>query len=555
MKVFQTKMKNFIRKICVLLFFILCLFSFNIATGVTLEVAPFANHTLSKKNNKRPKGGEIVVRHADSIIYDEMKMPGVQIFVGHLKCDSANFFQESNSFKAFDNVKMYQGDTLSLKCSYLFYDGNSQVAQARNRVVLRHRQSTLHTDSLDYDRLYSMGYFFEGGTLVDGSNILTSDWGQYDANSRQAVFYYNVELKSDNYNMRSDTLYYNVITKSAKTVGRSNIVNGDTHIYTENGMFNTASNKAILLNRSIVENKGSKMVADSIVYDKDKHIAEGFGDFVYNNEANKTILSGEYCFFNDSLGYSISHGKALVKNFSEPDTLFLHADTLKMQSYNLNTDSVYRIVTGYYHSRSFRTDVQSVADSMSFNSKYRKLSLYGNPVVWNDQHQIIGEEIHSFFNDSTIDSIQVINQSLLCEKLDSVHYNQIASKEMHMYFNNGQLSECQALHNVNVNYFQLDDNTHDTIVVAMNHTETSIMKMYFVDKKIHNVWTAEADGVFYPISFVTDKLLYLENFAWFDYMRPRNKEDVFVWRDKPAEKMLKKTKRREVPFQFLNKDK
>lgn len=510
----------------------------------------------------RPKGSEIVVRHADQISYDETLMPGVQIFVGNveffhdgviLKCDSANFFQDNNSFAAFDNVSMRQGDTLSLKCSYLFYDGNSQIAQARNGVVLKHRNSTLYTDSLDYDRLYSMGYFFEGGKLVDAGNVLTSDWGQYDAQTRQAVFNYNVELKSPDYNMSTDTLYYNVISKDARAAGRSNVVNGTTNIYTENGYFNTSTNKAILLNRSIVEDKGSKMVADSIVYDKANRIAEGFGDFIYNDNANKTILTGEYCFYNDSTGYCMAHGNALAKNFSEPDTLYLHSDTLKVLSYNLRTDSVYRIVEGYYHSRSFRTDVQSVADSLCFNSRERTLSLYGNPVVWNGRNQIVGEEIHTYFNDSTMDSIHVINQALMCEKLDSVHYNQIASKEMHMYFDAGQLKECHALQNVNINYFQLDDNTTDTVVVAMNHAETSLMKLYMEDKKIKNVWTAEVDGMMYPIIFVDKKSMYLDNFAWFDYMRPKNKDEVFVWKDKPADKILQKTKRRDVPYQVLKK--
>ena len=559
-KGFVFELQQHRRKTSVFVLLVFLLFAMCALDGLA-DLASVQGVAVNNVKNERPKGGRIIVRHADSIVYNENVLPGVQIFIGHveffhdgivLKCDSANFFQESNSFKAFDNVRMLQGDTLSLKCSYLFYDGNSQVAQARKGVVLKHRKSTLYTDSLDYDRLYSMGYFFDGGKLVDANNVLTSDWGQYDAHSRQAVFNYNVELRSDNYDMHTDTLYYNVITKDAQTRGRSNVINGLTKIYTENGFFNTETNKAILLNRSVVVNNGSKMVADSIVFDKDSRIAEGFGDFVYNDNPNKTILTGDYCYYNDSVGYCLSYGKALVKNYSEPDTLFLHADTLKMQSYSLNTDSVYRIVSGYYHSRAYRTDVQSVADSLSYNSKTKVLSLYGNPVVWNARQQIIGEEIHSFFNDSTMDSIQVINQALLCEQLDSIHFNQIASKEMHMYFKTGQLERCEALQNVKVNYFQLDDKASDTVVVAMNHTETSIMKMFFANRKLSNIWTAESEGVFYPISFVTGSQLYLENFAWLDYMRPKNKNDVFVWHDKPADKILKVTKRREVPFQYLN---
>lgn len=517
--------------------------------------------TTIKKAN-RPKGGDIVVRHSDKITYDEQLMPGVQVFVGHveflhdgvvLKCDSANFFQESNSFAAFGNVDMWQGDTLSLKCDRIFYDGNSQVAQARSRVVLRHRRTVLHTDSLDYDRLYSMGYFFEGGKLEDDSTTLTSDWGQYDATTRQAVFNFNVDLKSPRYDMRTDTLYYNTQTKEAWAKGKSNVYSGTARIYTENGRFNTANDEAVLLDRSVVEDQGRKMVADSIVYDKATRVAEGFGNFVYNDEPNHSILTGEYCYYNDSTGYCIAYDKALVKNFSEPDTLFLHADTLKVLSYNLQTDSAYRIVEGYKHARSYRTDVQSVADSLSFDTRSHILSLYGNPVVWNEKNQIVGEEIHTFFNDSTIDSIHVVNQALLCQQLDSIHYNQVASKEMRMYFLNGQIHESHAIQNVNVNYFQYDDKSKDSILMAMNHTETSLLKLFLENKKIKRIWTAEADGMFYPMPFVNNKNQYLDNFAWFDYMRPRDKYDLFEWRGKAADKMLRPTTRIEVPYQKLRK--
>ena len=543
------------------------LFSLFLLLTIAISALSLASASPKIKNSKspRPKGGDIVVRHADKITYDEALMPGVQIFVGNveffhdgviLKCDSANFYQESNSFAAFDHVNMRQGDTLSLNCDYLFYDGNSQVAQARYKVVLKHRKSTLYTDSLDYDRLYSMGYFFEGGRLVDGTTNLTSDWGQYDAQTRQAVFNYNVELLSPEYKMSTDTLYYNVLTKDAHSAGRSNVVSGTTNIYTENGHFNTANDKAILLNRSVVEDNNRKIVADSIVFDKQQGIAEGFGDFVVNDDANHSILTGDYCYYNDSTGYSLAHGRALLKNFAEPDTLFLHADTLKIITYNQKTDSTYRVVHGYYHSRSFREDVQSVADSLSFNSQERRLSLFGNPIVWNGRNQIVGEEIHSFFNDSTIDSIYVVNQALMCEQLDSLNFNQIASKEMHMYFTDGEMRESHAIQNVNINYFQLDDKVKDdTVVIAMNHAETSLMKTYFKDRKVSNVWTAEAEGTFYPIVFVTPRLRYLENFAWFDYIRPRDKYDLFEWRGKPADKVLQKTTRREVPYQTLKKNK
>ena len=125
-----------------------------------------------------------------------------------------------------------------------------------------------------------------------------------------------------------------------------------------------------------------------------------------------------------------------------------------------------------------------------------------------------------------------------------------------MYFTDGQMRESHAVQNVKINYFQFDDKVKDdSIIIAMNHAETSLMKVYFEDKKVSNVWTAEVDGMYYPIVFVTPQLRYLENFAWFDYIRPRDKYDLFEWRSKTADKVLQKTKRKEVPYQKLKKKK
>ena len=95
--------------------------------------------------------------HVDSMFFDDRVSKTAQFLVGNVQfehegiymyCDSAYFYQESNSFKAFGRVKMVQGDTLSLNSDYAFYDGDNQMAEARHNVVLRHRKTKLYTDSL-----------------------------------------------------------------------------------------------------------------------------------------------------------------------------------------------------------------------------------------------------------------------------------------------------------------------------------------------------------------------------------------------------------------------
>ena len=149
---------------------------------------------------------KVYLEHADELRRDMYGLnPDAQILKGHVRlkhkgailtCDSAYLYQEANSVRAYGNVFFKQGDTLSLKGDRGFYDGMNQMLEVRKNVILKHRQQTLLTDSLNYDRLYNRAYFFDGGKLIDKQDNLVSDWGEYNTKSREAIFYYAVKLRS-----------------------------------------------------------------------------------------------------------------------------------------------------------------------------------------------------------------------------------------------------------------------------------------------------------------------------------------------------------------------
>lgn len=500
----------------------------------------------------------VYLLHAD-VLFKERRNPEAQILRGNVAfrhegvlmyCDSACFYEARNSFDAFGHVKMLQGDTLSLLGDVLYYNGLDQLARVRHNVVLKHRESTLYTDSLDYDRLYDLGYFFEGGKLVDADNVLTSDWGEYSPSTREAVFNYNVKLVNPKFTLISDTLHYNTLTSMAHIVGPSNIDSDDNHIYSESGYYDTKTERAYLLNRSELHNKGKKMVGDSLYYDSEAGIGKAFRNVVYTDEVNKNMFTGHYCYYEEHTGYSEATDSAVAIDFSQPDTMYVHADTFKIYTFHIETDSVFREVRAYNRVRAYRNDVQAVCDSLVYNTKDSCLTMYKDPIVWNGGQQLLGEEIKVFMNDSTIDSVQVVNQALSVERIDSVHYNQIAGHEMHSYFRGGEMSHTWVYGNVYLNYYPFDD---DSLMIGMNYTETTELKLFMKDRKMDKIWMPAATGTLYPVIMIPPDKLYLENFAWFDYIRPTDKNDIFVWRPKRAGTELKISVKRKAPLQTLDK--
>jgi hypothetical protein len=239
----------------------------------------------------------------------------------------------------------------------------------------------------------------------------------------------------------------------------------------------------------------------------------------------------------------------MVIDFSQKDTLFAHADTFKVFTYYIDTDSMYRVLHAYRHVRAFREDMQAVCDSMVYNSKDSCLVMYYDPILWQEGQQMLGEEIKAFFNDSTLDSVQVLRQALSVEMIDSIHYNQVAGKEMHFYFKEGEMYLSTTHGNVYFNYYPFNE---DSVMVEMNHTETTLLKLYIENRKVNYVWMPAATGTMYPVPLIPPNELYLENFAWFDYIRPVDKMDVFNWRGKKAGSELKKSVQRVAPKQKLS---
>ncbi len=526
-----------------------------VVLGMVFAMQPARKRTPRKRAKAAQQDKRVYLVHADNLHYDQYRNGDAQILDGHvhfrhvganLYCDSAHFYEQSNSFEAFGHVRMVQGDTLSLVSDYAYYDGNDQLAQARYNVVLKHRKTTLYTDSLDYDRMYSFGNFFEGGKMVDGKSVLTSDWGEYHTDTKMAMFYYDVRLKDQNMFLTTDSLYYDTRTSRAHIVGPSNITSGSSHIYSENGYYNTRTEQSELFGRSVIKDQGRTIVGDSVFRNARDGKNYAYWNVVMTDSINKNRLTGDYAEYDDSTGYAMATNNAVAMDFSQKDTLFMHADTFKIFTYNNNTDSVYRVMHAFRKVRAYRPDVQAVCDSLVYNSLDSCMVMYRDPIVWNQGQQLFGEEIRVYMNDSTIDWAHVIGQAFSAEQMpDTIHFNQVSSKEMKAFFKNGEMRESQAIDNVLSVYYPIDDS--DSTLIGLNYLETPLLKMFLEKRKMKRMWIEKPKGTLYPMTQIPPDKYFLPQYAWFDYIRPLNKQDIFNWRGKKEGTELKEQKRREAP--------
>ena len=477
-----------------------------------------------------PKKTKVYLIHSNTLSFDKAVKPDAQILNGdvcfrhdssYMYCDSAYFFEQTNSLEAFSNVRMEQGDTLFVYGDYLFYDGNTQVAYLRENVRMENGQVTLFTDSLNYERIPNIGYYFEGGLIVDSLNQLSSFYGQYSPETKLAVFNDSVQVENPDFTLYSDTLHYDTESKVATILGPSVIVSDSGTIHTSRGWYDTVNNTSLLLDQSQVESGEKILIGASIFYNRDTGMGEVYGNMSLIDTAQHVTLQGEYGYYNEQTGYAFATDSARFLEYSQGDTLFLHADTLQM----VTVDSVYREIKAYYGVRFYRIDMQGVCDSMQFNTRDSVLYMYTEPVLWNEQYQLYGDTIAIYMNDSTIEYAHVIQFAFAAQHVDSSYYNQLKGNDLKAYFEGQAVHQIDVAGNAESIFYPLEK---DGAKVGMNETKSGFLTIWVKDNKLDKlkIWPSPV-GSMTPIPDLKPDQKMLKDFYWFDYLRPKNRDDIY----------------------------
>lgn len=470
----------------------------------------------SKKSGIEAKRllGDVVFRH------DEI----------YMFCDSAYFYDETNSVQAYNNVRFKQGDTILLIGKYAEYDGDIRMAKMRDSVIMQHNKSYLITDSLDYDRDKNLIYYFEGGRMYDGDNRLRSQWGYYYTETYDYYAVEGVVLKNPDYSITSDTLRYNTETEIADFFGPTEIVSDSNYLYCEYGRYNTVTDEANLTKNAWLQSGSNYLYGDSLYYDRKIRFGEGFLNVSIIDTSNNMIASGNYGYFYEEPERAFMTDSTLLTYVMDGDSLFIHADTIFITTEKQGDTLDFKLMRAFHKVLAFKSDGQARCDSIAFHSNDSIAELFYSPIMWSDNMQATAEYISVKFVNKEPDSFVMKNSSFLCQHIEDDYYNQINCKNINGYLKDKKLyrtdlfSDCQTI------YYIEDEEENEFI--AQNKLLSSNMRVFYEDKTIKDIMFFEKpEGLALPMDQITDDKLFLKNFKWFDSVRPKEKNDIFVWKE------------------------
>ena len=238
----------------------------------------------------------------------------------------------------------------------------------------------------------------------------------------------------------------------------------------------------------------------------------------------------------------------IVLNMAEQDSLLnllvdsLLTDTAAMaipadsiDSLTAPRDSIYRLLKGFRNVKIYRSDFQTVCDSMTASSTDSTIHLYIDPVLWNENNQITSDVMDIFTENQQLTRAEFIGSPMMVSQLDTTHYNQVAGKTMTAYFFNNQIYRNDVNGNAQTIYYMQDGEPVE--ITMMGVIESGEISFFIEDKQVVQI-TYRGDPVynFYPMDKIPPTQdIRLKGFKWEGARRPSQAE-VFDRRIRPSER-------------------
>lgn len=479
--------------------------------------------------------GRQIDYESDRTIRDEVQYPGAtilskvenQVHFTHegieVWCDQAIHYADENFFMAYGNVRMNQGDTITLDSDYAEYNGDTQFAFASGNVRMQNPQTTLETDTLFFNRLKQEAYYRSGGIVRDTASVLESQVGRYYLEDEKYSFVSDVVLTNPEYVINSAQMDFFSDTGHVYFYGPTTINSEASQIYCERGFYDTRGDTGYFVRNSRIDYDNRILEGDSLYFERNTNFASATNNIKVTDTMNNSVIRGHYAeVFRDRDSVFITNRAVAISAQEAQDSLYIHGDTLMVTGPPED-----RIIRGFYDVRLYRSDMSGKSDSLHASQATGITKMLGDPILWSGTSQMTGDTIHLLNNLETdeLDSLKVFDNAFLIQKDSIEGYNQIKGKELFGLFQDNELYQVDLVKNTETLYYARSENGD---LIGINKTLSSSIQINFVEQEIEEIiYFQNIDGNLFPQEQVPQEERVLAGFNWRGDEQLHSVEDLF----------------------------
>ena len=484
------------------------------------------NDSIQRKKTK------VHIENYDLMTYSK-SMGDMQRLIGNVKirhdsayffCDSAYFFEKTNSFDAYQNVHIIVNDSVEIFSDLLNYDGNARFAEFFDNVKLMDDSTTLYTEYLTYDRNLHLAAYPDSATTIRGDKTLKSHYGYYRDRMKEFSFFENVEVLSPKYQMYTDTLFYNTAIEKMWFIGPTTIINEENTLEGEHGYYLVDEDIAFLDKHPVMHNETQRMRSDSMFYNRNIGLAKAYDHVDMIDTSYKVVMRGNYIEMWENRGFSFATDSAYAISYDGGDSLYIHGDTLFMH-FDKQKEEVEKLLARR-NVRFYKSDMQGKCDTLTYLMADSTIRMRVNPILWAEGSQLSGTDIDIRLKDKSIDWVLQKGNAFIISEDTIEGFNQIKGPDITSRFRDG------GIHHVSVEggtaetlywireddgaLIGIDVSKSETMAIEMDGNSISVIKGY-----------KDVSETMYPESDLKENERKLQGFKWHDEARPKDKDDIF----------------------------
>ena len=289
-----------------------------------------------------------------------------------ITCDSTVRYSDSH-LECFGNVLINKGST------YIYgdraeYDGEKNEARIYSDIIkVVDGTTTMFTYNFTFNTKSNIGTFTGGGVVVDENNRLESDKGYYNADTKDIICVERVEMRDDKYQMKGDSVIYNMDTNNARFFRNTNIWNkqDNEYLFADCGEFRDSEDLYRLTENGYILTEEQELWSDSLDYYRERGYALLRNNIQIDDVKNKILAFGDWGEYWKEPGNAfLTKNPAMVSYDTEQgDSVFIRSDSMYLYTKDPVAERLERERVAKY-----RADSIALADSLAKVAKQSETS-------------------------------------------------------------------------------------------------------------------------------------------------------------------------------------
>ena len=245
-------------------------------------------------------------------------------------CNKAIRNEVTQDFRAYGDVLIKQSNNTKIRGDTLIYVQHKDMIIIRGSTSIEKNKSKVYAPILYYNIENSMGYYLDGGTIIQENMKMSSQEGYLDNSKNVFSFSKNVVMDDLENHQRvlCDTLVF-LIDKDIAIFPSSTLLKSEGSIlYTDSGEYYLETGVFNCKGSTVTENEDIILSSNYILQDQDGNI-EAIENVVLFLKEDSITIYGDRMITDSSNSYFEVYGRPMMKKpIGKKDTLFLIADTL-----------------------------------------------------------------------------------------------------------------------------------------------------------------------------------------------------------------------------------